>query len=128
DCLRNQRSILVILALRFPFDSTCIAKFLIVTLLAFIIAKINCEKIAIRAGCQEKNLYNDACSASMFIVPPLLEQQRNTSNIEALLQLLFKGPIAKSVGYYESKYITGIELTIDGGILAGSSARPSKGE
>jgi 3(or 17)beta-hydroxysteroid dehydrogenase len=26
----------------------------------------------------------------------------------------------------ESKYVTGIELTIDGGILAGSEARPGQ--
>lgn len=26
----------------------------------------------------------------------------------------------------ESKYVTGIELTIDGGILAGSEAKPKK--
>jgi len=29
------------------------------------------------------------------------------------------------LGSDESKYITGIELTLDGGILAGSSASPS---
>ncbi len=28
----------------------------------------------------------------------------------------------------EAKYITGIELTVDGGILAGSSASPKKEE